>query len=193
MNRKAEMGIGTLIIFIAMILVAAIAAGVLIQTASALQNKALLTGERSKNQVSTSVRPMLVYAEDGSSGNNVDQIFMKVKLAPGSDPVRFSDMLVEFSLKNLSADLTYSSAETCTTVNESNGSFFYLDYLIQGDNYQSGYLQRGDVIKLCFESSRQIGEDESVSITIVPKIGNPTVVETALPDIITEKRVTMYP
>src|SRR6056297_3037703 len=100
MRKKAEMGIGTLIIFIAMILVAAIAAGVLIQTATTLQNKALLTGERSKSQVSTSIRPMLVYAEDGSTNNDVSQFFLKMKLAPGSDPVRFVDMLMEFSLKN---------------------------------------------------------------------------------------------
>ena len=193
MRKKAEMGIGTLIIFIAMILVAAIAAGVLIQTATTLQNKALLTGERSKSQVSTSIRPMLVYAEDGSSGNDISVFFMKMKLAPGSDSVRFVDMLLEFSLKNLSEDLTYNSS--ITSCNETNNSYvtYGIEYLIQGDNYASGYLQRGDVVKLCFESSRNVGEDESLAITLIPKIGNPTTVETALPDIITEKRITIYP
>ena len=193
MRKKSEMGIGTLIIFIAMILVAAIAAGVLIQTATTLQNKALLTGERSKSQVSTSIRPMLVYAEDGSSNNNVDQFFMKMKLAPGSDSVRFVDMLLEFSLKNLSSDIIYSTTYGSANVNESNGTVYYIDYLIEGDNYASGYLQRGDVVKLSFESSRNVGEDESLAITLIPKIGNPTTVETALPDIITEKRITIYP
>jgi flagellin FlaB len=80
MNRKAEMGIGTLIIFIAMILVAAIAAGVLIQTATSLQNKALLAGTRTKGQVSTAIQFLLVYAEDGSSPTKtVSDFFFKAK------------------------------------------------------------------------------------------------------------------
>ena len=193
MKKKGEIGIGTLIIFIAMILVAAIAAGVLLQTASSLQNKALLTGSRSESQVATSLSPMLVYAEDGSTGTNtVDKIYMKFKLSPGSDSVRFSDMLVEFSLKNASNDMVYNSTADCTNV-PPDGAGFAIDYLIQGNNWADSYLQRGDVAKLCFTTSRAIEEDETVSLTIVPKIGNPTIVETAMPDIITEQRITIFP
>ena len=205
MRKKAEMGIGTLIIFIAMILVAAIAAGVLIQTATSLQNKALLTGERSKSQVSTSVRPMLVSAEDGSTGHSVDTFYIKAKLAPGSDSVRLSDMLVELSLKNASDDMVYNSSvygnstvnyTFCDYMNETNITVYnsyFIDYLIEGANHAEGYLQRGDVIKLCFKSSRAVGEDETISIMIVPKIGSPTQIETAMPDIITEQRITLFP
>ena len=70
---------------------------------------------------------------------------------------------------------------------------YFIEYLIQGDNYASGYLQRGDVVKMCFNSSRKVNEDESIAVTLIPKIGNPTTIETALPDIITEKRITIYP
>ena len=38
MDEEGEMGVGTLLIFIAMILVAAVAAGVLVQTAYKLQS-----------------------------------------------------------------------------------------------------------------------------------------------------------
>jgi flagellin FlaB len=207
MQKKAEMGIGTLIIFIAMILVAAIAAGVLIQTATSLQNKALLTGERSKTQVSTSIRPMLVYAEDGETGHDVDQFFLKVKLAPGSDPIRLQDMLMEVSLNNMSNDLNYLLGYGCTIgnvtgalnegnstgVNQSNGTYFFAEYLISGANQAPGYLQRGDVIKICFETTRQVVEDETITITLIPKVGSQTIIETAMPDIITDKRVTIFP
>jgi flagellin-like protein len=190
MKKKADMGIGTLIIFIAMILVAAIAAGVLIQTATSLQNKALLTGDRSKSQVSTSIRPIVIYAEDGSSNNSVDDFYMTLKLAPGSDAVRFGDLLLEFSLKNESTDLTYDNSSDCDTLSQSK---FHIEYLIDGGNPTVGYLQRGDVVKLCFQSTRSVNEDESLTIAMVPKVGSPTVIQTALPDIITEQRVNIFP
>jgi archaeal flagellin FlaB len=193
MKKKADMGIGTLILFIAMILVAAIAAGVLIQTASSLQNKALLTGERSKSQVSTNIMPIILHAEDGTDVDGVDEFYLKVRLAPGSDSVNFDDLLLSFSLKDLSLDMTYNDSNNCSVLSTSNGLYFAIDYLIDGGNPTIGYLQSGDVVLLCFQSTRKINEDESLILRLIPKVGSPTVIESALPDIMTEQRIVIYP
>jgi len=190
MNKKADTGIGTLILFIAMILVAAIAAGVLIQTATSLQNKALMTGERTKGQVSTSLSVLLIYAEDGSTGNYVNNFSLKLKLSPGSDPIKLNDTLIEVDLSDDSADLTYDSTRTCPSVSTGN---FSVEYLVEGSDYTPNYLHRGDIIKLCFEAPRNVIADEDISIRIIPKVGTPTVIETATPEVINQKRSYIFP
>jgi flagellin FlaB len=218
--KRAEMGIGTLIIFIAMILVAAIAAGVLLQTASTLQNKALQTGQKSKGQVSTMLTPILLFADNGTD-QDLENFHLKAKLAPGSDPLKLGEMLLSFDLNNESADLQYGgTVDTCVapirdstgnlttysgrfftirTNDEANGlgskgtGNFTVDYLINAHNQINGYLQRGDVVEFCFEAPRKVNEDEDISIKLIPKIGTATYIETSTPDIITEQRVVMYP
>ena len=222
MNKRAEMGIGTLIIFIAMILVAAIAAGVLLQTASTLQNKALQTGERSKGQVSTTISPILLFGENGSTSHNLENFYLKAKLAPGSDPIKLSELLISFDVNNQTADLVYGgSGSSCTaparnstdhlttysgrfftywTGDESKGTGtagqgnYTIKYLITSDNsHQAGYMQRGEVLQFCFEAPRHVGEDENIAIKLIPKVGTPTYIQTSTPDIITATRVIIYP
>jgi flagellin FlaB len=194
-SKKAEAGIGTLILFIAMILVAAVAAGVLIQTSSSLQSKALSTGSKAKSQVSTAVQFVAVYAEDSGSDSDLDYIFAEVKLAPGSDGIKLDDALVEFILTNDSADLAYAGEATCNTAGADSAgtTTFNVQFLINGSGHKTGYLQTGDVAKICFTAVRNVNEDEDVKLTFVPKTGSISQVATSTPDIITTNKVFLFP
>jgi flagellin FlaB len=74
-------GIGAMIVFIALILVAAVASAVIIQTAEKLQQNAQEAGEGTKDAISSKV--MIINAVRGG-GNDVT---LTVELAPGSDDV----------------------------------------------------------------------------------------------------------
>ena len=189
--KKAEMGIGTLIIFIAMILVAAIAAGVLLSTAIGLQTKALVTGQRTKNKVATQIDPTLIYAEDGSSG--VDNTFyLEAQLAPGSSPLKYNQTLLVLSTSNSSQEYSYSSSVLCNDTSTITGNSFGVKELLSSDGSAS-YFSRGDVAEFCFNSTRAIGEDENFNIQFLPKVGNPVILDLVSPTVINQKRIVLYP
>jgi flagellin FlaB len=85
-DDRGQVGIGTLIVFIAMVLVAAIAAGVLINTAGFLQSSAEESGEQSASQVTNRLQVVSAVGSDISS-NEVTTVELTVKRAPGADNV----------------------------------------------------------------------------------------------------------
>ncbi|OIO66734.1 hypothetical protein AUJ68_00130 [Candidatus Woesearchaeota archaeon CG1_02_57_44] len=193
MEKKAEMGMGTLIIFIAMILVAAVAASVLISTTGTLQNKALATGKATTQEVGTSLSAVEVYGEDGSD-QDLDYIYWTVKLASGSEELRFTDTLVSLNLKDQSSDYEYNQSIDCSnTAYMGAGLNFGVKWQITGTNNKTGYLTKGDVVQVCLQSPRSVNESEDVKLTLVPMVGAPLVVDTATPDLMVDKRISLYP
>ena len=293
------MGIGTLIIFIALLLVAAVAAGVLIQTAGSLQERALTTGDQAKGQIATNVKVVEVSATNGQD-STLEEFEQIVKLSPGSNAIKLGQALFTMNTYDATATLTYRGSASTTENNFTNGyytininetiptatdatnatlvedydldgiadtialegansyltfyfsdgntftvsdfnctgtthsiagtyplsssdelssivalgecggdttvnatiaavpkrggeGFFTVEYLQRGTNPVLGNLQTGDVIKIYYESPREVEEDEEIRMNFIPKIGTPTLTQFITPEVISTQRVYLYP
>jgi len=113
------MGIGTLIIFIALLLVAAIASGVLIQSSSTLQEKALMTGTQAEGQIATGIKVVELSATDGIDAG-LNHFIQIVKLSPGSSDIKLDEILITMNSFDKSASLRYRGTAG-TFVNSNSG------------------------------------------------------------------------
>ncbi|ACV48603.1 MULTISPECIES: archaellin/type IV pilin N-terminal domain-containing protein [Halomicrobium] len=112
---RGQVGIGTLIVFIAMVLVAAIAAGVLINTAGFLQTNAEQSGQQSSQQVTNRLQVVDIAGSDivkDGEGFEVTTVDVTVKRAPGSGNVDLSTTTAQWVSSGGSYNvLSYTAAE----------------------------------------------------------------------------------
>ena len=116
-EERGQVGIGTLIVFIAMVLVAAIAAGVLINTAGFLQTQAEATGEDSTQQVSDRLQ---VVSQSGYLSNpangTVDHLTFVLARSPGADNIDLNTVSVEMTGTSGQETFDLSSSVTNVTI-----------------------------------------------------------------------------
>ncbi len=90
-REEGSIGIGAMIVFIALILVAAVASTIIIKTAEELQQNAESTSDDTRKEISGKVNIIQILV-NGSSGNDIDSLIVTAKIASGSTDVQVQDI-----------------------------------------------------------------------------------------------------
>ncbi|MDW5562572.1 MAG: archaellin/type IV pilin N-terminal domain-containing protein [Methanomassiliicoccus sp.] len=159
-NNRGEMGVGTMIIFIAAVLVSAVSASVLISTANVVREQATETGNEAITSASTGF--VLDYIYGDVSHNRVTDLCVYLKLAPGSASMDVTGTVVSVTIsaggESMSADLVLDQTNT-VILNDR------VEFIISG---------------------LSIPPSSSISIDLIPAHGFTCFVTFTTPDVMTE-------
>ncbi len=134
-NKKGITGIGTLIIFIAMILVAAVAAGVIIRTSNVLQQQAYVVGSETRQQIITAVDVFAVTANADLDNNVAKEMEIYTRLRAGSYPLQFDTTGFTFITDDYSFGANLQHYSLDSLYDYDSGSAFE-GYSIEGLGYE---------------------------------------------------------
>ena len=201
-ENEGSIGIGAMIVFIAMVLVAGIAASVLIQTSTTLESQALATGRETTVEVSSGISVV------GISGNNstgeIQHLAIIVRTRAGSEEIDLAQTVIEISNSTVKNFLTYDDSTLIladwingTIFNDSNypsdATHFTVIVLEDADGScstaGSAVINSGDYVILGVNTDQCFGgliPRQNVWGLIIPEDGSPGVIHFRCPSSFTE-------
>ncbi len=199
-KEKGEMGIGTLIIFIAMIIVAAVAATVLIQTAYQLQQQAEETGNIAIQDVATGFKIIHMGGNVNLSASTpyLTTIEIKVGLLAGSPAIDMKNVLIELTDGTTDATLNYTNVDIIANGTALGATTFTAKILrdMPPQNWDTQrVVTQGDIVKILINATAvglNLTPQSHVTLQIIPKHGVPTYAAFMVPATLTTKYVDLY-
>ena len=191
-DNRATIGIGAMIVFIAMVLVAGIAASVLIQTMGTLEQKSMTTGQETTAEVSTGLRVVDIeghfttrdmpyntstyypwnvsstrdYAASFKGWHNysrIHNITLSITPRSGSSDIDLTQTIIEISNSTTKCVLTYDSSQFSSSVS-SNGVFSTSSFSLGPDNF--GIIEIEDADGSCSSNTPAINRGDRIMLTI---------------------------
>ena len=164
MNRKnvGAIGIGAMIVFIAMVLVAGIAASVLIQTSSRLETQAMATGEETTREVATGIA---VYDVEGHVNTDIDKLVIMVRPRAGSNSIDLSQVVLELSDSSSKRILSYDSTKFAASP-DVGGVFSTTTAFSSLAASKFGIIEIRDPDSSCSASTPVINHGDKVLLTV---------------------------
>jgi len=191
-NEHAQAGVGTLIIFIAMVLVAAVAAAVLIQTSGVMQSKSTSTTKEAAAAIGEN---LAVEAVDGINGGGIlTDLNITIKVAAGGSAMDLSKVLLKINSQN------YNYTNNVTTGNQFRiwvlrqegtglGATTNAYSTTDSPSLDSGALARIDVNV----SGLNVAQKKSITISMTPEKGTTFNLPLTLPSFTTVGSISIYP
>jgi flagellin FlaB len=173
-----SIGIGAMIVFIAMVLVAGIAASVLIQTSSTLESQAMATGTETTNEVAGGIS---VFDVEGHVTTDIDALAITVRARAGSPNIDLNEtiLLLTDGANKILVQYDYTNSNHFnTTVNSSDGSVFGFSYAdLTKEQFGILVLEDADLSLTRFNPVLNRGDKVMIIINAVACFGGTGIVE----------------
>ena len=161
-------GIGAMIVFIAMVLVAGIAASVLIQTSSRLETQAMRSGQETIAEVSTGVA---VFDIVGKKATDLQYIGITVRTRAGAGDIDLNETIIILSDGVKKAILIYDGWTDATHYNSSvdadDGQLFGTGTWSDLTNEEFGIIVLQDEDSSCLQTNPIINKGDKIAQAVV--------------------------
>jgi flagellin FlaB len=176
-DRRGEMGVGTMIIFIAMILVSAVAASVLIGTANKVREQAQNTGDQAINNVASGFVVQDVTGTVNAGNTSITDLTIQMRLQAGSPNINMDLVSVQFVTSATNNMLAFADGKAAAAKGTAYGADSTGSGPWSGTNH---VVQQGDMITVTI-TGLALGYSTSASVKIVPAYGTSTLVSFVTP------------
>ncbi|MDL5361094.1 archaellin/type IV pilin N-terminal domain-containing protein [Halalkalicoccus sp. NIPERK01] len=189
-ENRGQVGIGTLIVFIAMVLVAAIAAGVLINTAGFLQTQAEDTGVESTEQVSNNLNVLSEIGTVGTDNESVSTVTLSVQRAPGAGDINLEDLTIQYIGTSGAENIVFGDGDatagyTVDPITAENVDDSVLS--ANGDRYEITLDLNSMSGGTTYDSVAVLAEGDDAEMTITTASGSQRIVTLNVPDSLADK------
>jgi flagellin FlaB len=216
-DEKGAIGIEILIVFIAIVLVAAVSAAVLIQTVGFLQQKALSTGRETTKEVASGIKvvKILGYVNNPrTSSATVDRMALFIEANTGGQDIDLATTTLTVSNGTVGVMLTYDDTASNKSFSDSSGYDNIFNSSMNAWNHLSGnhfgiivlqdedgslssdypVLNAGDKVILTVNTNSLfsgISPRTDVSGEVRPEFGAPGIIEFTTPPAYTENVIEL--
>ncbi len=202
-NKNASIGIGSMVIFIAMVLVAGIAASVIIQTMNSMEQQAMRAGQETTEEVSTGISVFDIKGYVPDSGN-IDNMTITVRPRAGSADIDLGQVFIELANTDYKVIMTYDTAGSnnwndsgigvddvfgvaCFPVAANRFGILVLEDADGSCTETNPVINRGDKVLLCIDTTQSFSATGGINGRtdiwgiVCPEQGSPGVISFITP------------
>jgi archaellin len=192
-NKKALMGIGMLIVFMATVVISGMAAGVLIGATGVLQERALKVEEVTRARIVSGVETFSIFGNGNVSTETISEFEFHIWPRAASMPIQMKSMGFAFITDSYSLSPILNetiTGEACEFENLITDREYCIFPRIGNNNT---VLEEGEIFVLKFKLSdeRELSPEADITIIFQPKAGGREIMNIRTPEMVLTNKIQL--